>query len=80
MVSDKQRVQKSLFTSHARGPTPLLRDFESATEEAGFIAREVRRVVASSGGMLGYADCAVLCELIPTILYFPAKLLILHFL
>ncbi|CAE6463544.1 unnamed protein product [Rhizoctonia solani] len=57
---DKQRVQKSLFTSHDRGPVPLLREFESATEEAGFLARELRRVVASSGGMIGYGDCAVL--------------------
>ncbi|KAG8733482.1 hypothetical protein FRC11_005866 [Ceratobasidium sp. 423] len=60
MRKDKQRVQKSLFTSHARGPTPLLREFESATEEASFLARELRRVVASSGGMIGYGDCAVL--------------------
>ncbi|CAE6448608.1 unnamed protein product [Rhizoctonia solani] len=59
-ISDKQRVQKSLFTSHAHGPVPLLREFESATEEAGFLARELRRVVASSGGMIGYGDCAVL--------------------
>ncbi|KAH7338889.1 P-loop containing nucleoside triphosphate hydrolase protein [Rhizoctonia solani] len=57
---DKQRVQKSLFTSHDRGPTPLLREFESATEEASFLARELRRVIASSGGMIGYGDCAVL--------------------
>ncbi|KAF8746922.1 UvrD-like helicase C-terminal domain, partial [Rhizoctonia solani] len=56
----KQRVQKSLFTSHAHGPTPLLREFGSATEEASFLARELRRVVASSGGMIGYGDCAVL--------------------
>ncbi|ELU41157.1 ATP-dependent DNA helicase [Rhizoctonia solani AG-1 IA] len=58
--SNKQRVQKSLFTSHAHGPTPLLREFGSATEEASFLARELRRVVASSGGMIGYGDCAVL--------------------
>ncbi|CAE7223098.1 unnamed protein product [Rhizoctonia solani] len=56
----KQRVQKSLFTSHARGPIPLLREFRSATEEASFLARELRRVIASSGGMIGYGDCAVL--------------------
>ncbi|QRV94824.1 UvrD-like helicase carboxy-terminal domain protein [Ceratobasidium sp. AG-Ba] len=57
---DKQRPQKSLFTSHASGPKPLLREFQNAAEEAGFIAREIRRVVASSGGMVGYGDCAVL--------------------
>ncbi|EUC56724.1 ATP-dependent DNA helicase [Rhizoctonia solani AG-3 Rhs1AP] len=57
---DKQRVQKSLFTTHARGPTPLLREFESAAVEASFLARELRRVVASSGGMIGYGDCAIL--------------------
>ncbi|CUA67467.1 DNA helicase II / ATP-dependent DNA helicase PcrA [Rhizoctonia solani] len=60
MRKDKQRVQKSLFTSHARGPTPLLREFESAAVEASFLARELRRVVASSGGMIGYGDCAIL--------------------
>ncbi|CAE6452126.1 unnamed protein product [Rhizoctonia solani] len=60
MRKDKQRVQKSLFTTHAHGPTPLLREFESAGEEASFLARELRRVVASSGGMIGYGDCAVL--------------------
>ncbi|CAE6527716.1 unnamed protein product [Rhizoctonia solani] len=60
MRKDKQRVQKSLFTSHARGPIPLLREFRSATEEASFLARELRRVIASSGGMIGYGDCAVL--------------------
>ncbi|QRW22246.1 UvrD-helicase domain protein [Rhizoctonia solani] len=35
-------------------------EFGSATEEASFLARELRRVVASSGGMIGYGDCAVL--------------------
>ncbi|KAF8602376.1 UvrD-helicase-domain-containing protein [Ceratobasidium sp. AG-I] len=57
---DKQRLQKSLFTSHAVGPKPLLREFPSAAEEAGFIAREIRRVVASSGGMITFGDCAIL--------------------
>ncbi|KAG9121225.1 hypothetical protein FRC07_002907, partial [Ceratobasidium sp. 392] len=57
---DKQRPQKSLFTSHASGPTPLLREFSNAAEEAGFMAREIRRIVASSGGMVGFGDCAIL--------------------
>ncbi|KAG8737313.1 hypothetical protein FRC10_008353 [Ceratobasidium sp. 414] len=57
---DKQRPKKSLFTSHANGPKPLLREFSNAAEEAGFIAREIRRIIASSGGMVGFGDCAVL--------------------
>ncbi|KAG9099650.1 hypothetical protein FRC06_005057, partial [Ceratobasidium sp. 370] len=57
---DKQRPKKSLFTSHASGPKPLLREFSNAAEEAGFIAREIRRIVASSGGMVEFGDCAVL--------------------
>ncbi|KAG8727022.1 hypothetical protein FRC12_022865, partial [Ceratobasidium sp. 428] len=57
---DKQRPRKSLFTSHASGPKPFLREFPNAPEEAGFIAREIRRIVASSGGMVAFGDCAIL--------------------
>jgi hypothetical protein len=41
----------------------LLREFERATEEGDFLARELSRVVASSGEMIGYGDCAVLRKL-----------------
>ncbi|TFK81255.1 UvrD-helicase-domain-containing protein [Polyporus arcularius HHB13444] len=57
---DKNRIQKTLNTSHAKGPTPVLRAFPMEQVEAGFIAAEIKRLVAFSGGMLNWSDFVVL--------------------
>ncbi|KAI0714341.1 P-loop containing nucleoside triphosphate hydrolase protein [Cerioporus squamosus] len=57
---DKNRIQKTLNTSHPKGPTPVLRAFPMEQVEAGFIAAEIKRLVAFSGGMLNWNDFVVL--------------------
>ena len=62
---DKSRIPKTLHTSHPSGPTPFLRTFSDETAEASFIAMEVKRVVAASGGMLNWNDFVVLRKCFP---------------
>ncbi|CAO1626024.1 unnamed protein product [Sympodiomycopsis kandeliae] len=57
---DHQRVAKGLFTSHPAGPPVTLKKVASPTYEARFIATEIKRLVAYSGGMLNYNDFVVL--------------------
>ncbi|KAF8656236.1 hypothetical protein AX16_002672 [Volvariella volvacea WC 439] len=57
---DKSRIKKSLYTSHPAGRLPCLTSFPNERDEAGFIAMEIRRVVAHMGGMLNYGDFAIL--------------------
>jgi DNA helicase II / ATP-dependent DNA helicase PcrA len=58
--SDKERVQKTLHTSHPSGVTPRLLNFKSEQEEAPFIAHEIKKLVAYTGGMLNWGDFVVL--------------------
>ncbi|KAL6298631.1 P-loop containing nucleoside triphosphate hydrolase protein [Sparassis latifolia] len=60
MAEDKMRVPKLLHTTHPQGPCPVLREFSSEKVEAAMIAAEVKRLVAYSGGMLGWGDFVVL--------------------
>lgn len=62
---DKSRIAKSLRTSHAAGPRPTLQTFASEGAEAEFIALEIKRLIAHSGGILGWNDFVVLCVLCP---------------
>ncbi|OJA17125.1 hypothetical protein AZE42_02583 [Rhizopogon vesiculosus] len=57
---DKSRIAKTLHTSHSLGPRPMLRAFSTEHDEAAFIAWEINRMIAQSGGMLGFGDFAVL--------------------
>ncbi|KAH7925501.1 UvrD-helicase-domain-containing protein [Leucogyrophana mollusca] len=57
---DKSRIPKTLYTSHPLGPRPVLRSFPSEHDEASFIAYEIKRTVAQTGGMLTYGDFVVL--------------------
>ncbi len=59
---DKKRVQKSLFTSHPAGVTPVLCSLPSEKNEATEIATEIRRAIAYTGGLLNYGDFAILRE------------------
>ncbi|KAG2340726.1 UvrD-helicase-domain-containing protein [Suillus weaverae] len=54
------RIAKTLHTSHPLGPLPMLRSFPTEHDEAAFIAWEINRMIAQSGGMLGFGDFAVL--------------------
>ena len=36
--------------------------FATEQAEAGFIATEIKRLIAHSGGMLGWNDFVILCE------------------
>ncbi|KAI0368645.1 UvrD-helicase-domain-containing protein [Pilatotrama ljubarskyi] len=57
---DKGRIQKTLRTSHPQGPIPVLRSFPMERVEAAFVAAEIKRLVAYSGGMFNWGDFVVL--------------------
>ncbi|KZT33110.1 P-loop containing nucleoside triphosphate hydrolase protein [Sistotremastrum suecicum HHB10207 ss-3] len=57
---DTSRIQKSLVTDHAQGTKPALLTFAIEQTEANFIAKEIKRLVACSGGMLTWKDFAIL--------------------
>lgn len=63
MFLDRQRIQKSLFTSHPKSTPVTLKVFSTPVIEASFISTEIKRLIAYSGGLLGYSDFAILCEL-----------------
>ncbi|KAJ7593227.1 P-loop containing nucleoside triphosphate hydrolase protein [Mycena floridula] len=57
---DKTRIPKKLHTSHPAGPTPVLMCLDGEYGEAAFIADEIKRLVAQTGGMLGWGDFVIL--------------------
>ncbi|OJT03389.1 ATP-dependent DNA helicase PcrA [Trametes pubescens] len=57
---DKGRIQKTLHTAHPKGPVPVLRIFPIEQVEAAFVAAEIKRLVAYSGGMFNWGDFVVL--------------------
>lgn len=57
---DRHRVAKGLFTAHPCGPPAVLKKCLTTQHEASFVATEIKRIVAHSGGMLNYSDFAIL--------------------
>ncbi|WWC68615.1 uncharacterized protein I206_102545 [Kwoniella pini CBS 10737] len=57
---DRERIQKNLFTSHPRSTPVTLKVFSTPVIEASFIAWEIKRLIAYSGGTLNYGDFAIL--------------------
>lgn len=57
---DQERIKKSLRTSHPTGSPVVLRGFQNPQEEAGYIAYEIKRTIAHSGGQLEFKDFAIL--------------------
>lgn len=57
---DKERIAKGLHTQHAQGAHVTLKPCQSAFTEAAFIAAEIKRLIAYSGGTLNYGDFAIL--------------------
>nr|KIR86884.1 DNA helicase II/ATP-dependent DNA helicase PcrA [Cryptococcus tetragattii IND107] len=57
---DRQRIQKSLFTSRPKSTPVTLKVFSTPVIEASFISTEIKRLIAYSGGLLGYSDFAIL--------------------
>ncbi|WRT65721.1 uncharacterized protein IL334_002669 [Kwoniella shivajii] len=57
---DRARIQKNLFTSHPRSTPVTLKVFSTPVIEASFIAWEIKRLIAYSGGTLNYGDFAIL--------------------
>lgn len=60
MVPDPRRPPKTLRTSHGPGMAPTLRECKNEHDEADFIAIEIKRLVAATGGMLKWNDFAIL--------------------
>ncbi|WVQ79155.1 hypothetical protein IAT38_001251 [Cryptococcus sp. DSM 104549] len=60
VTQDKTRIQKNLFTSHPQSTPVTLRVFGTPMIEASFIATEIKRLVAYSGGLLNWGDFAIL--------------------
>ncbi|GMK55602.1 hypothetical protein CspeluHIS016_0206580 [Cutaneotrichosporon spelunceum] len=57
---DKTRIAKNLYTSHPKSTTVTFKMLASSVVEASFIATEIKRLVAFSGGVLNYDDFAIL--------------------
>ncbi|OCF43356.1 DNA helicase II/ATP-dependent DNA helicase PcrA [Kwoniella heveanensis CBS 569] len=57
---DRSRIQKNLYTSHPRSTPVTLKVFSTPVIEASFIATEIKRLIAYSGGVLKYDDFAIL--------------------
>ncbi|KAL8281470.1 hypothetical protein RQP46_006154 [Phenoliferia psychrophenolica] len=57
---DTKRIKKSLKATHATGLSVVLHQAQNAPDEADFVARQIRHVVAHSGGLVDYGDVAVL--------------------
>jgi DNA helicase II / ATP-dependent DNA helicase PcrA len=57
---DTARPDKKLKSTHCHGALPVLRRLPNSFEEGLWIASEVRRIIASTGGLIGHADIAVL--------------------
>lgn len=57
---DDSRPQKPLTPTHAVGTRPVLRELPNAEKEAAWIAGEIARIRALSGGAVGLGDIAVL--------------------
>lgn len=57
---DKNRMPKTLYASHGTGPQPVEYGAREAQDEALFIAIEIKRLIAYTGGMLNYDDFAIL--------------------
>ncbi|KAI0635844.1 UvrD-helicase-domain-containing protein [Trametes polyzona] len=57
---DKTRIQKTLRTSHPQGPTAVFRVLPIENVEAAFIAAEIKRLVAYSGGLFDWSDFVIL--------------------
>jgi len=57
---DHDRIDKNLYTTHPPVGLPMVRPFGNPMEEADFIAQEIHRVVAHSGGQLDYNDFCIL--------------------
>lgn len=57
---DPNRIERDLFTSHPYGLEVRLKLHGSAQVEAAFVATEIKRLVAYTGGLLNYDDFAIL--------------------
>ncbi|OCH89587.1 UvrD-helicase-domain-containing protein [Obba rivulosa] len=60
---DKGRIEKTLRTSNPAGFTPVLKRFPTEHEEASFVATEIKRLIAFTGGMLTWNDFVILLRM-----------------
>ena len=57
---DKARPRKSLKATHCCGTLPVMRKLPTATDEAGWLTSEIRRIIAMAGNLLDFSDFAIL--------------------
>lgn len=60
VTQDPKRIKRSLFTSNTDGTQVVLKQTTTADGEARFIAEEIQRLIAHTGGCLKYNDFAIL--------------------
>ncbi|KAI0784570.1 P-loop containing nucleoside triphosphate hydrolase protein [Abortiporus biennis] len=60
VAEDKNRMPKTLHTTHQPGPSPLLAMMLDEKQESLFVATEIKRLIAFTGGMLNYSDFVIL--------------------
>lgn len=69
-VSDKNRLQKSLHTNNPVGKPILRIKTSNELTQAQFVAREIKKVISGSNGLINYKDIAVLMRMNATSLRF----------
>ncbi|KIW72358.1 hypothetical protein PV04_00557 [Phialophora macrospora] len=57
---DESRPQKKMKATHCHGTRPVLRRLPNPNEEALWIASEIKRTMAMTGGLLLHSDFAIL--------------------
>lgn len=57
---DKERPDKKLKSTHCHGTLPVLRRVSDPHQEGLWIASEIKRMMATTGGLFGPSDMAVL--------------------
>lgn len=58
--ADTKRIKKSLKATHATGISVVLHQAQNAPDEADFVARQIKHIVAHTGGLVDYGDMAIL--------------------
>ncbi|WFD32516.1 DNA helicase [Malassezia sp. CBS 17886] len=60
MQQDTLRIDKGLYTAHAKGTSPAFISFRSVDDECAFIALEIERQMHLACGVLNHGDICVL--------------------
>ncbi|KAI5478522.1 ATP-dependent DNA helicase [Pseudohyphozyma bogoriensis] len=57
---DTKRIKKTLKATHPSGISTVLHKVGGAQEEGDYIARQIKHIIAHTGGLIDYGDIAIL--------------------